>query len=94
MGMLDRYPHKLYPCYQGLKISITNPNEAIPRFSNVPQLFLYGRQKRPMFHSQFYLDLLEETDGCTHKEYTDTGHWIHVSHSDELAADVLKFLES
>lgn len=47
-----------------------------------------------MFHSQFYLDLLEETDGCTYKEYTDTGHWIHVSHSDELAADVLKFLES
>jgi pimeloyl-ACP methyl ester carboxylesterase len=75
-------------------LSVTNPDEAIAKFANVPQLFVFGRKKRAMFHSQFYLDKLEATDGCAYKEYSDAGHWVHVSHYDEMAADVQKFLDS
>ena len=66
-----------------------------PRFvSTVPQLYLYGANKRFMFHSGRYLKKLEATEGCAYKEYTDGGHWLHESHCDEMAQDVLSFLDS
>lgn len=74
MEKVDKYPHKLYPCHQGLNITITNPNEAIAKFANVPQFFVYGKQKRAMFHSQSYLDEVEKTNGCACKEHQDSGH--------------------
>ena len=47
-----------------------------------------------MFHSGRYLKKLEATEGCAYKEYTDGGHWLHESHCDEMAQDVLSFLDS
>ena len=94
LSLIDETPDKLYPCYQSIKLSITDPDRAMPKFSTIPQLFVYGAKKRAMFHSQFYLDLLDETDGCGYKEYSDAGHWIHVTNSDEMATDVIKFFES
>mmetsp|Transcript_24648 Transcript_24648/g.44561 ORF Transcript_24648/g.44561 Transcript_24648/m.44561 type:complete len:110 (+) Transcript_24648:626-955(+) len=63
LSLIDETPDKLYPCYQSIKLSITDPDLAMPKFSTVPQLFV------AVFHSQFYLDLLNETDGCAYKEY-------------------------
>jgi hypothetical protein len=88
LSLIDETPDKLYPCYQSIKLSITDPDLAMPKFSTVPQLFV------AVFHSQFYLDLLNETDGCAYNEYNDAGHWIHVTNSDEMSSDGMKFFES
>jgi hypothetical protein len=61
LSLIDETPDKLYPCYQSIKPSITDPDLAMPKFSTVPQLFVYGAKKRAMFHSQFYLDLLTKS---------------------------------
>jgi len=93
MEKLDTYPHKLYPCFQALKLTVRQPSKAVIKFAKIPQMFLFGKRKRCMFHSQFYLNKLDRTDGCVYKAYDDAGHWIHESHANEMAKDVLTFLE-
>jgi pimeloyl-ACP methyl ester carboxylesterase len=41
-----------------------------------PTLFLYGRNKPVMFHSQSWEDLLNRTKGCRALEIPNSGHWV------------------
>jgi pimeloyl-ACP methyl ester carboxylesterase len=64
------------------------------RFSNtVPQLFLYGQTKRCNFHSPKYLQQLEATPACKHIAYPTAGHWMHVTHAEQVVKDVKEFLK-
>jgi hypothetical protein len=46
-------------------------------FPTMPTLFIYGKNKRAMFHGQAFLDTLDKTDGCGWREF-DCGHFIQV----------------
>ena len=64
------------------------------KYSNVPQLFLYGKVKRTMFHSAYYIQKLKNDANCNSKGYENAGHWFHWDHADEVAADMKKFMEA
>lgn len=62
-----------------------------PKFPSMPTLFIFGKQKRAMFHSTQYLQKLDKTDGCSWKEF-DCGHFIQVQKPDELETEMRAFL--
>lgn len=58
----------------------------------LPTLFLYGRRKPFMFHSQAWLDQLQNTPGCA-AEGLDTGHWLMRQQPDRVVALVRAWLD-
>ncbi len=59
----------------------------------LPTLFIYGRRKPFMFHSQRWVDTLNATPGCR-AVGMDTGHWVMRERPDEFNAQVRAWLDA
>ena len=66
------------------------PSPLFPR--NVHFLYMYGKKKRTMFHSDEFLARLKDTNGCRVVEYVDAGHWLMFTHAKQFNNDVLSFI--
>eukprot|EP00634_Sargassococcus_sp_CCMP2135_P011685 CAMPEP_0198657822 /NCGR_PEP_ID=MMETSP1467-20131203/20156_1 /TAXON_ID=1462469 /ORGANISM="unid. sp., Strain CCMP2135" /LENGTH=290 /DNA_ID=CAMNT_0044394049 /DNA_START=15 /DNA_END=887 /DNA_ORIENTATION=- len=62
---------------------------AYPR--GIPTLFLYGKNKRVMFHSAAFLRTIDAEPGSAHKAY-DCGHFIQAQQPHQAIADIKAFL--
>jgi pimeloyl-ACP methyl ester carboxylesterase len=65
-----------------------------PLFPTIPTLFVYGRQKRTMFHSVAFVERLKATPGSNAIEYVDSSHWLHATHPLTFNKDLLEFVSS
>jgi len=87
------YPYQMHPYFHLYKNIITKGQVNPVRFTKVPLLYIYGRQKRVMFHTPKYLQRLEQAHNCRHICYEDAGHWIHTTHPERMARDMLDFFK-
>ena len=58
-----------------------------------PMLYLYGTRKPFMFHSQQWLDTLNERPGSK-AVGLQTGHWVMVAQREAFEAQVLEWLDA
>lgn len=68
---------------------------ARPRFpSGIPFFFMFGRKKNTMFHTDDFLDQLDEAPGCRWKAY-EAGHWLHEheDHKDDIVSEMKSFMK-
>lgn len=81
-----------YPYYQvwfcGVFVGRPPPN---PKWPAMPTLFIYGKQKRCMFHTAAFEAKMKATEGNVVKAY-DCAHWIMHEKPKELNADLRSFL--
>jgi len=84
-------PFQMHPYYNLYKSMLIQRQINPLRFTKVPLLYIYGKQKRIMFHSEPYLRRLETHPDCRHIGYDDAEHWIHLSHPDRMANDMKEF---
>ena len=59
----------------------------------LPTLFVYGRRKPFMFHSQAWVDALNATPGCK-AVGLDSGHWVMLQQPDAFNAHVRAWLDA
>jgi pimeloyl-ACP methyl ester carboxylesterase len=59
----------------------------------LPTLFVYGRRKPFMFHSQAWVDALNATPGCK-AVGLDSGHWVMRQQPDAFNAHVRAWLDA
>lgn len=52
-----------------------------------PMLFLYGRKKPTMFHSDAFVERLDRTPNSRAVGF-DAGHWLMLEHPDEVASEI------
>jgi pimeloyl-ACP methyl ester carboxylesterase len=62
-----------------------------PLFPKAPCLFVFGKKKRTMFHSQAFVDRLNSTPGSLALEYPESSHWLMYTHSRQFNRDLLAF---
>jgi cis-3-alkyl-4-acyloxetan-2-one decarboxylase len=60
-------------------------------FPTVPTLFVYGRQKRTMFHSDAFVERLKATPGSYAIEYPNSSHWLMYTDSQSFNKDLMEF---
>lgn len=84
-----------YPYFYLYKNILTgNMKKMLSRFPSCPLLFMYGEQKRIMFHGAKFLDKIRNSHVCTSLGFPEAGHWImHVS-PEKMANAIEKFLAS
>ena len=83
--------YQMYP-YLHLYLGMVTQWEMNPlQFPKVPFLYLYGKDKRVMFHSEHFLQKLEQRSDCRCVAYEDAGHWVHSSHPERMANDMREF---
>lgn len=61
-----------------------------PRFPSVPTLFLYGNNKRIMFHDKRFLDTLAGKAGCSSKAFNH-GHWLQLNATEDVLRELSAF---
>ena len=85
-----------YPYFQTFVFRFQHPEQfkPIPFESKVPQLFLYGKQKRLYGHSNSYLEYLKQQNGCDFQEFENDGHWLHWSNPEAVAKRMHQFFGS
>jgi len=59
----------------------------------IPTLFIYGKNKRIMFHSAAFLRTIDSEPGSTYKAY-DCGHFIQAQQPEQAIHDIKVFLSS
>ena len=68
------------------------------RFPKTAFLYIYGQDKRVMFHSEQFLQKLEQPRSSNHYcrciGYEDAGHWVHQSHPGRMAKDMMEFFQT
>lgn len=80
-----------YPYFHLFK-GIATKSISMPKFPTMPVLFLYGKNKRIMFHSDKFLNKLNQaTDGST-SVAMDCGHFLQAQKPEETAKAVSDFL--
>jgi pimeloyl-ACP methyl ester carboxylesterase len=62
-----------------------------PLFPTVPTLFVYGGEKRTMFHSEAFVERLKATPGSHAIEYKDSSHWLMYTDSNRFNKDLFEF---
>lgn len=86
-----------YPYFQTFVFRFQHPNQFKPipyaYASNVPQLFLYGKQKRLYGHARSYIEFLKQQEECGYKEFESDGHWLHWSNPESVAKEIHLFLQ-
>ena len=87
--------HPYFNIYLGmLKQRQVNPI----RFPKTAFLYIYGQDKRIMFHSEQFLQKLvlpQRSDNyCRCIGYENAGHWVHHSHPERMAKDMLEFFQT
>eukprot|EP00455_Lapot_gusevi_P011939 TRINITY_DN1558_c0_g1_i9.p2 TRINITY_DN1558_c0_g1~~TRINITY_DN1558_c0_g1_i9.p2 ORF type:complete len:201 (+),score=34.07 TRINITY_DN1558_c0_g1_i9:160-762(+) len=83
-------PDKCYVYFQIWKDVLTGKVRP-PKFPSCPTLFLYGLQKRCMFHDQEFITKLNNTAGCKQRAF-DAGHWVQIAKPDEVIDEVDTFM--
>lgn len=94
-----RNPTLLQPLPFAIKGSNHSENDnGTTKAPGIPQLFLFGAKKRVFYHSNAYLDFLDQqgtVDDCSgYVEFKKDGHWLHWTNPDGVAAEMKKFLGS
>ena len=56
-----------------------------------PVLFLYGKNKPVMFHSRHWLDIVEQSGGCS-EGIDGGGHWFMQSHAEQVNQAIAHWL--
>ncbi|KAJ8609822.1 hypothetical protein CTAYLR_008120 [Chrysophaeum taylorii] len=80
-----------YP-YFNLFAGVFTNTFPVPKLSNVPTLFLYGKNKRIMFHSSAFLMALDKADNSKHIAY-DCGHFMQSQVPGPVADAVADFIK-
>ena len=70
------------------------PSVPPPLFPAIPTLFIYGSQKRTMFHSDSFVERLRATPGSNAIEYPDSSHWLMYTDSETFNKDLFDFISS
>ena len=65
---------------------------AFPPSRNIPLLYFYGVKKRATFHSQRFLEKIEEAEGSKCIEATNCGHWIQTQDPDLVVKELKEFI--
>ena len=86
-------PYQMHPYFHLHKNILLKAHLNPVGFTKVPLLYIFGRQKRVMFHSPTYLQRLDKHPDCRHVCYEDAGHWIHTTHPERMARDMVDFFE-
>jgi pimeloyl-ACP methyl ester carboxylesterase len=72
-------------------ILLGKPQGDVPFDPPCPMLFLYGRKKPTMFHSDAFVVRLDRTPGSRAVGF-DAGHWLMLEKPDEVAAETREWL--
>ena len=70
------------------------PRVPTPLFPTVPTLFVYGRQKRTMFHSNAFVERLRATPRCRVIEYPNSSHWLMYTDAETFNKDIAEFVSN
>jgi pimeloyl-ACP methyl ester carboxylesterase len=74
-------------------ILLGRPQGDVPFDPGCPMLFLYGRKKPTMFHSDAFVGRLNRTPGSRAVGF-DAGHWLMLEKPDEVAAETRDWLRA
>ena len=86
-------PYQMHP-YFNLYVEMVRKRHVYPvRFTNAPLMYLHGGRKPVMCHSESYLHKLEQQLDCRHILYEDAGHWLHKTHPERMANDMMQFFK-
>jgi pimeloyl-ACP methyl ester carboxylesterase len=66
---------------------LRRPQGDVPFEPAGPMLFLYGRKKPTMFHSEAFVERLNRTPGSRAVGF-DAGHWLMLELPDEVAGEI------
>lgn len=81
------YPY--FHLWYGLVCRLRMPRA--PRMLQAPLLFLWGKRKRTMFHSEDFVERLRKDPGCLAVEL-DCGHWLQTEAPAQMLAEMRSFL--
>ena len=89
-----RPTYHLYPYYTVYR-GMWHKRELYPlKFTKAPLLYLYGKQKPILLHSKLYMQKLEQRSDCRSIAYDGAGHWLHTSHPQRMAHDMMQFFQN
>jgi len=86
-------PYQMHP-YFNLYFGMLKKRQIEPvGFTKAPLLYIYGKEKRIMFHSKQYMQKLQGRPDCRSIGYDGAGHWVHRSHPERMAKDMQEFFK-
>ena len=95
-GRLNRPRKELsaYLCYiyyTFWRMMITNRNVLTPVYPKCPVLFMYGKKKRILFHSDQFIEHLTKK-GSNKILSFDAGHWFQLVYPKEVTNEITSFI--
>eukprot|EP01039_Chlorochromonas_danica_P000702 gene702-760_t len=87
----EYYPEKCYPYYYFWKAVWGRRKDLTPRTPKIPTLFMYGTKKNCMFHSQRFLNVLDQRPDCKQLS-VEGGHWFAKTAPEVVIKEVLDFV--
>jgi pimeloyl-ACP methyl ester carboxylesterase len=88
--------YQMYPYFNNYLDILKKGQVYTFRFPKTAFLYIYGQDKRVMFHSEQFLQKLESRrfEDCRCFGYEDAGHWVHHSHPERMAKDMMEFFQT
>jgi len=89
-------PRLCYPYYHMFREALLGgaliDEFRMPPLTKIPMLYMYGREKNTMFHTQAALDYIDRSEGSEQVGIANAGHWVYHQQRDMCFEKVRSFV--